>query len=209
VTNRPDFSEYVVHFTKATSPWSLTQHPEDPWLQQVQSMSAADRFRAILNEQTIRATWMPFTDALATCFTECVYESLQNHARSYSGFGIGFSKGALMGAGGGPALYVKGDVWESSAWSEIARPFVTPFKPLYGPADLRGRWPAAKPFLDFSHEREWRVPHDFHFTYEDIAFLVVDRLQNAPVIQAIVAQPPVVALAAPDVAVVRRFWPYV
>ena len=28
--------------------------------------------------------------------------------------------------------------------------------------------------VDYSHEREWRVPHDFPFAYEDIEFVILN-----------------------------------
>ena len=32
--------------------------------------------------------------------------------------------------------------------------------------------------VDYSHEREWRVPHDFPFTYDDIAFVVLSNYKD-------------------------------
>jgi len=37
--------------------------------------------------------------------------------------------------------------------------------------------------IDYSHEREWRVPHDFVFELNDVKFVIVDSyedLENFP-----------------------------
>jgi hypothetical protein len=51
--------------------------------------------------------------------------------------------------------------------------FVTPFCPSYAPAAYRNdHWKGKKP-IDYSHEREWRVPHDFTFQLAQVAFVIV------------------------------------
>ena len=33
-------------------------------------------------------------------------------------------------------------------------------------------------FADYSHEREWRVPHDFAFEHPQVEFVVVQRYED-------------------------------
>ena len=54
-------------------------------------------------------------------------------------------------------------------------PFVTPFSPIYRPKHMKGQY---FPTVDFSHEREWRVPHDYPFTLDDVKFVVIKRTQD-------------------------------
>ncbi len=54
--------------------------------------------------------------------------------------------------------------------------FATPFWPEYRPKKLRQ---AIKfPTVDYSHEREWRVPHDLFFEYDDIEFIIVKKYED-------------------------------
>jgi hypothetical protein len=181
VTNRPDFSEYVVHFTKPKAPLGLSTHRTDANLLQIKAQDARKRLENILSQKQIIATPMPWINAKAVCFTECVWDSLLQHCKHYSAYGVGFHKSVLMNQGGGPALYMRRDLKDfqrshkpnGGGWSPQLEPFITDFNPEYGPEDLKNRW-APKKSVDFSHEREWRVPGDFRFTRADIAFIIVD-----------------------------------
>lgn len=51
--------------------------------------------------------------------------------------------------------------------------FMTPFMPPYAPKEYRDKfWQKAKS-IDYSHEREWRVPHDLDFELEHVEFVIV------------------------------------
>lgn len=60
-------------------------------------------------------------------------------------------------------------------------PFITPLVPSYAPDEHREEyWPNKQP-LDFSHEREWRVPHDFAFELPEVSFVIVDTYKDQAV----------------------------
>ena len=84
--NRPDFSNYLAHFTKDGV---LCSQAEDNPAKSFEAMSAFERLISILETQVIRASSMPWTGAHAACFTECPWSSLLGHTRQYSCFGIG------------------------------------------------------------------------------------------------------------------------
>lgn len=169
--NRPDFSEYVAHFTKSDPPFvdndynvGMTYKP----------MSAEARLINILREEKISATLMPWTNVPAVCFTECPWMSLLSHTQRYSSYGIGFSKKFLFSKHGGPALYVRGDHFEEQRgqWEKHLFPFVTRFWPSYRPKSSDEKV-VNRTDCDYSHEREWRVPHDFSFDYKHIEFIIL------------------------------------
>lgn len=102
---RPDFSDYVVHFTKSGPPLGMgSSKPRVRGLDEIAPLTAFERLRDILATRTIRATNMPHTDAPCVCFTECVWGSLLDHAERYSCYGIGFRKEALFRSEGGPVF---------------------------------------------------------------------------------------------------------
>jgi hypothetical protein len=155
---RSDQSEYLVHFTKGQDPFK--------------------NIVAILNDKTIRAGKLPWTKLPAVCFTECPWPSLIKHAESYSPYGIGFAKPRVFAAGGGPAYYVRADHFEKQQWEDHVMAFATPFWPeyrskaLYDTKYLKGKT------IDYSHEREWRVPHDFSFDYSQVEFVVLNSYED-------------------------------
>jgi hypothetical protein len=54
--------------------------------------------------------------------------------------------------------------------------FATPFWPEYRSKKLKD----AIKFntVDYSHEREWRVPHDLPFEYKHIEFIIVNKYED-------------------------------
>lgn len=168
--NRPDFSNYLAHFTKDGPLCSDAENSISPFAQ----MSAIQRLESILRSNVISATTMPWTNAHAVCFTECPWSSLIAHTKQYSPYGIGFSKGSVYAKHGGPAYYVRPDHFKtqlaSGKFDKHLWPFVTPFSPLYRPKHMKGSY---FPTVDYSHEREWRVPHDFPFSFDEIEFVIL------------------------------------
>jgi len=138
----------------------------------------------ILDGKKILATPMPWTDKRAVAFTECPWGSLLAHAKQYSGFGIGFRKAQLFESGGGPAIYMRADLFEKQKeFKSQSHPtwqgfhpdiysFVTPFSPEYAPADYKKTNLKGKT-VDYTHEREWRVPGDFSFTLSQVQFVII------------------------------------
>jgi len=137
-------------------------------------MSAKDRLIKILREKKIIASTMPWTNKKAVCFTECPWSSLLVHAQSYSPFGLGFRKEYVYSMHGGPVYYIRPDHYkrqlEKGGFDEQVWPFITPFSPPYRPKYLKDEWGRD---VDYTHEREWRVPHEFPFEYNNVQFVIL------------------------------------
>ena len=169
MNNRPDFSNYLVHFTSDRAPFSsVSKIP----VENFEEMSAYEKLVSILESRKIYASKMPRTGANAVCFTECPWSSLLSHTEVYSPYGIGFSKPLVFSRHGGPALYVRWD--NKQHWDRKVLPFVTPFWPAYRPKNLGEHYKTC----DYSHEREWRIPHDFSFEYHQIQFVILDTYDD-------------------------------
>jgi hypothetical protein len=148
-------SEFVAHFTKGDG--------EKPF----------DNLVNMLEEKTLKASGIPWTGNPAVCFTECPWSSLLKHVRHYSPFGLGFTKPHVFAAGGGPAYYVRADHWEKQQWDDHVKTFVTPFWPAYRPKTDKYSKQLGGKTIDYAHEREWRVPHDFRFEHDQVQFVVL------------------------------------
>jgi hypothetical protein len=184
---RPDFSDFVAHFTKDAPPLSVKEHPDDKSIKAVKG-DACQRLISILSSKKILATPMPWTNKVAVAFTECPWGSLLDHTKQYSPYGVGFAKAHLFAAGGGPAIYLRPDLHENQKEFRSERKpewrgfhpelyaFVTPFCPPYAPKTYVDKhW--KKTAVDYSHEREWRVPHDFSFEPSQIRFVIVPNYE--------------------------------
>jgi hypothetical protein len=182
---RPDFSNYVVHFTKDAAPASATKSPNE--VAGLVGLSAKERLFGILSERRIFATRMPWTNRPAVCFTECTWHSLFSHAQLYSRFGIGFRKEMLFARGGGPAIYLAPHLLEKQQahvgadeypFDPLVYAFATPFAPPYASTEYKAKhWNGRNP-IDYTHEREWRVPHELAFELSDVAFVIVDTYED-------------------------------
>lgn len=155
---RSDQSNYLAHFTKGDD--------------------AYDSLISILETKVISAGVLPWAGKQAVCFTECPWPSLLQHSHRYSPYGIGFNKAFIFGAGGGPVYYVRVDHYEKQSWAEHVKVFVTPFWPVYRPKKLRTTDKLHGKTVDYSHEREWRVPHDLTFNHDDIEFIVLKSYED-------------------------------
>lgn len=121
---------------------------------------------------------MPWTGRRAACFTECPWSSLLDHANQYSSFAVGFSKPRIFAAGGGPVYYVRADHFKKQAWDDHLFTFVTPFWPDYRPQKLKDPDYLSGKSVDYSHEREWRVPHDFSFELNQVEFVILPTYED-------------------------------
>lgn len=135
-----------------------------------------NRLISILTDKKIIASTMPWTGTHAVCFTECPWTTLVDHTLQYSPYAIGFSKKFVFSRNGSPVYYVRPDQYEKQEWHEHLKAFVTPFWPPYRPLSIEQK----KKFktCDYSHEREWRVPHDLSFDYEQIEFIILDKYED-------------------------------
>jgi hypothetical protein len=183
--SRPDFSLFVVHFTKDAAPISASQEGVD--LGAITAMTAKERLFGILHDGCIKATRMPWTNRHAVCFTECTWPSLIGHAQRYSPYGIGFKKEFLFVAGGGPAFYMPPHLLERQKshvgagrvpFDSQLFAFITPFMPFYAAQSYKDEHWNGKTPVDYSHEREWRVPHELTFTADRVQFVLVDTYED-------------------------------
>ena len=85
--NKPDFSNYVAHFT-TDGKFKGDNNTEVEFEQ----MSAYDRLINILRSKTIKASNMPWTGAKAVCFTESPWTSLLAHLQLGAGGGEGVTE---------------------------------------------------------------------------------------------------------------------
>ena len=154
----PSDSQYLAHFTKGEN--------------------ALENLISILENQEIRAGNLPWTNRPAVCLTECPWSSLLDHAEKYSPYGVGFGKNHIFAAGGGPAYYVRADHFQVQQWENDVYTFVTPFWPGYRPAHLRSNAFLNGRTVDYTHEREWRVPHNFTFDRTRLSFVILDTYED-------------------------------
>lgn len=169
---RPDFSIYLAHFT--TNRKACSESIENPALQ-FNGNSALEKLISILKSKKIFASTMPWIKSNAVCFTECPWSSLLQHTKRYSPYGLGFTKPHIYVSGGGPVFYIKEDLLKSGiSTNDKIKPFLTPFIPPYSTQNHKtsSKFPT---HVDFTHEREWRVPHDFTFKVDEIQFIVVAK----------------------------------
>lgn len=165
----PDVSYYLAHFTTSTPPKG--EKSKTNVTSNFKDYSAKDRLINILNEKIIYSSSLPWTGKKAVCLTECPWTSLVEHTKQYSPYGIGFNKAFIFATGGAPVYYVRADYFKQQKWSNYAMTFVTPFWPKY--ASEKQKKECQFDICDYTHEREWRIPHDLTFDYEDIEFVVI------------------------------------
>ena len=169
--HRPDLSQYLAHFTRDGEPTG-EKNDHNPG-NEFSGLSAMDKLINILKTGRIKASSIPWVGRNAVCFTECPWSSLIDHATHYSSYGVGFNKPLVFAAGGGPVYYVRADHWDKQDWDEHLKTFVNPFWPAYRPKKLRGNEYLSGKTIDYSHEREWRVPHDFTFSLDVVEFIIL------------------------------------
>ncbi len=169
IMSRPDISKYLAHFTSNKFPrkYKSETNPTNVY----KYYSPIKRLENILTERRIVSSELPWTGKRAVCLTECPWTSLVDHTKQYSPYGVGFTKEFIFKTGGAPAYYVRADYFQHQQWSEYALTFVTPFWPVYATSKQKKECPFK--LCDYTHEREWRVPHDLTFGYSDIEFVVL------------------------------------
>ncbi len=127
----------------------------------------------------------------AVCFQEApiysvlqnIYSEASNTSRGkkysrYSGYGIQISKDTVYNAGGRPVIYdatvkAKSYLPENEWWRIVNFDLSNPNQ-----------------IIDWSHEREWRVPGDFSFTLSDIAILVPNSESYKELVSRCTSQAP-------------------
>ncbi len=149
---RPDISPYLIHFTKGKN------NPKS-------ENEAFDVLKKIISERKILANEGLIRGSTpCVCFTEAPLDSLKSgfvshhNYSNYSSFGIRFKKEWLFSGGGRPVIY--------QPESEFANL----------PDSLKWRHmryePTSTPPIDFTWEREWRIPCNIDFN-PDVASIIV------------------------------------
>ena len=153
-TKRPDLSDFVLHLTR----------PQP-------GLTAWDALAGILREWWIRPSMRDWVTKYEPAGASCFYDVPVTHwddvvhtnPSGREGYGIAVAKQALWGLGGRPAIYT--DLTEPSVWPPAER-----FRVVH--TNLWTRHP------DWTHEREWRVPHDFTFEHSQVEFVIVDTYED-------------------------------
>jgi hypothetical protein len=170
--NNPDWrdmSEYVVHFTK---------DGEQSAYDQMLSILGSRRLKAGGPFGAARGLGGPTFTQQAVCFSEIPLDRLDRLVERRSRYGVGFSQATLLEAGGGRVWYVDRDSAAADAIHALRSEKVGP------PMDTDSHFWRITPFIDFpgeyggtqyrfEWEREWRVPGDFTFDVQDVAFLFI------------------------------------
>lgn len=180
--NRPDFSEYLSHFTKDGD---FCNDNQDKGAEKLRKMDAFKRLCSILEKKTIFASVMPWTNTSGVCFTECPWNSLLAHTQKYSSYGIGFTKEFVYNKDGAPVFYMrqklmnilKRSIKDKKTLQKILS-FVTPYSPTFETKSMRKQIK----LVDYTHEREWRTPKDLTFSYDDIIFLILAKHEDYDVL---------------------------
>jgi hypothetical protein len=170
IAERTDISSNVVHLTR------------NELIDGKMATSLAVLFK-ILCDKTLKgsstATGLIVGDRRAVCFQESPlsavtqnvyfeqkYREINTSAKvRYRANGLAFSKPLIYKSGGRPAIYENTEVAKrflpKEEWWRIVR------------LDLSN----SNAYIDWSHEREWRVPGDFNFKLSDAIVLLVNKIQ--------------------------------
>ena len=176
--NRPDYSEYLSHFTKDGDFCNIKQNAD---IADFKTMTAFERLCSILQMREIKASSMPWTGTLGICFTECPWSSLLVHTNQYSSYGIGFTKEFIYKHGGSPVFYmrfkllnaIQKNIKEKQTKQNLLK-LLTPYSPDFDTDYAKQKHPR----VDYTHEREWRISNNLHFEYNDIAFLILKKHED-------------------------------
>lgn len=176
--NRPDFSEYLSHFTKDGDFCNVKQNTD---IDNFKTMTAFEKLCSILQMREIKASSMPWTGTFGICFTECPWSSLLAHTNQYSSYGIGFTKEFIYKHGGSPVFYmrfkllnaIQKNIKDNQTKQNLLK-LLTPYSPNFDTDYAKQKHPR----VDYTHEREWRMSNNLHFEYNDIAFLLLKKHED-------------------------------
>ncbi|MDN5795457.1 MAG: hypothetical protein L0H79_06855 [Intrasporangium sp.] len=186
----PDLPDVLLHMTGRNgrrAPGAL------PFVQEYDSVT---RLANILWWRQVFAAPAFGSDWPVICFTQTTRRALahlttQAHPR-YDGIGLAFRVQAVFDAGGGPALYVRGnefDHWQGSSLPEPMKARAVRYWPGSTQESTDDFFSLANPVQSqWLHEREWRIPRPtadpptwrWDFVPNDVAFLLLrDSGQHA------------------------------
>lgn len=156
ISNRSDLVARITHLTKAKT--------DD---------EAFERLWTIIKEKTIKGSGNEgyiVGSKKAVCFQEVplysiaenlIFEDAFSDTIRYSPFGLRFNKIRMYRLGARPVFYGKTD--------ELKR--ILPKDEYWRIVDLDLDLESV---VDWSHEREWRIPSDYQFKYSDTEIIVKD-----------------------------------
>jgi hypothetical protein len=170
----PDVGDHLIHFTGRIGPKTDDVDPI------ILKRLPQQRLAHILVDGVIRGFQTFGAGAPVVCLTESTKAAVTRlvFERRYEPCGIGFSKQFVFERNGGPALYVRGDEWEA-ATSNLLQPIRSRLVRFWpgAVADSGEYLPdALSTPSEWLHEREWRVPTELRFSWEDVEFLIVPDL---------------------------------
>jgi len=170
-----DFSEFLVHFTKATSPRTAYDN--------IISIAWERCLRAGSNFGVARQRAPASVPQEAVCFSEIPLHELGRLAARRGSYGIGFNKEFIRGKGGCPVWYVPKDSATADAIQSLMFDALKPpsreSEPIWSMTpfiDFPGEHPVG-PYR-FEWEREWRLRGSLPFHESDVAFLVIPEAQH-------------------------------
>jgi hypothetical protein len=175
--DQPDLSNYVVHLTGRQGKRVM----EVPAA--ITKQSPEERLESILYSGVIRAfPAFGIGSFDVVCFTECAPAAVQQTIKEavYAPYGVAFTKQFVFELGGGPVLYIRGDLWQHR---RLLPPDLRVFTAKYWPGveDLQDGEEADLDVLtssQWTHEREWRLsgsgsPPGLRFDWSEVAFLLL------------------------------------
>lgn len=176
--NRPDFSEYLSHFTKSGEFCHVKQTDE---VDAFRKMTALERLCSILEMKKIITSIMPWTNTPGVCFTECPWSGLLTHTQHYSSYGVGFTKEFIYRNNGAPVFYMRKKfmnalerfIKDKKVLQEILA-MATPYSPSFETSSMRKQIK----LVDYTHEREWRMSSNLNFDYQDIEFIIIEKHED-------------------------------
>lgn len=171
-----DISDFVVHFTRHT--YQATDYDNIISILADRNLIAANPFGIARRQAPIPQTQN------SVCFSEIPVHLLGRLAERRGRYGIGFLKQFILVLGGGPVWYVEQGSPAAESIHQLMEDAIASDHPEAHPIwrmtpliDSPGDYPGS-PFR-FEWEREWRHVGDFHFTEDDVAFLIIPENLHA------------------------------
>jgi len=145
----------------------------------VEALPDEERLLQILVDGRIRGFETFGSDGPVTCLTESTKASVSSLLAEgrYTPCGVGFTKQFAFDQGGAPALYIRGDEW--AAARSLPQPLRSRIVRFWPGSEADPELPsqyipnALSAPSEWLHEREWRIPGDLPFDWDDVSFLIV------------------------------------
>lgn len=155
ITNRKDLVARVTHLTRGSTP---DEAFETLWkILTDKKIIGSGKAGYIIGDRTASCFQEVPLDAIAE---NLMYEEVLGGKIRYSAFGIRVHKGDIFSCGGRPVIYGNAaelkEILPTDQYWRIVSMNLTDFKHL----------------IDWSHEREWRIPGDYPIEYNRIEVIV-------------------------------------